>query len=108
MAIENLPLRLLVWKRGLYVSDPYRVCLGFELGRLRMHLYGREWRYVRRDVGRILARIWKREWAMWQCEGGRAPRARRGWTARQAERRMLVEELRYATQEADLPETETR
>jgi len=81
---------------GVRVSSPYRVGLGWELHRLRMHLRLRDWRGVRRSLPRLVRRLrFRADWAVWQCEGDPqlSARPRRGLTARVAERRMLAAEI---------------
>lgn len=90
---------------GLNVSQPYRVAIGWEVDQLCMHLAigrwrtapRRNWRAARRSARRLLRRLSIRaDWGIWQCEGTLSRRARRGLTARAAERRMLADEIRAA------------
>ncbi|MER7500472.1 hypothetical protein AB0L05_27820 [Nonomuraea pusilla] len=87
---------------GLTVTEPYRVGLGWDLERLRMHLATgrwwtaprRNWRGVRFTLKMMLKSAGRRSWwGIWQCEGTLCLRARRGLTARAAERRMLDDEI---------------
>jgi hypothetical protein len=101
----NITLRQTAKQLGLTVSEPYRVGIGWELHRLLMHLAigrwktapRREWRAARRSAWRLLRRLPIRaDWGIWQCEGTLGLPARRGMTARAAERRMLTDEINAA------------
>ena len=84
------------------VTAPYRTGIGWELGRLRVYLAGRNWRGVRRTAFNIIRRMrYRTDWALWQCEGESGLNVRRGWTARQAEQRMLTDEIRHALRLAE-------
>jgi hypothetical protein len=100
----NDDLRRTAAALDLTVSAPYRVALGWELDRLCMYLAVGRWRHAPRDwhaarcaLARIVRRLPHRDaWGIWQCEGTLSPRARRGLTARAAERRMLRDEIHQA------------
>ncbi|MET8866506.1 hypothetical protein ABZW11_26510 [Nonomuraea sp. NPDC004580] len=91
---------------GLTVTKPYRIGLGWDLERLCTHLalFGRwraaphrNWRGVRYTL-KLMAKSARRRswWGIWQCEGSLGLNARRGLTARAAERRMLRDEINAA------------
>lgn len=102
---RNADLRRIADQLGLTVTEPYRVGLGWDLDRLRLHLRigkgraapRRNWRGVRWTLklmgGSARRRSW---WGLWQCEGTISRHARRGLTARAAERRMLRDEINAA------------
>ncbi|MFI6819247.1 hypothetical protein ACIBG7_43150 [Nonomuraea sp. NPDC050328] len=91
---------------GLKVSRPYRVALGWDLNRLAMDLAigrwrrapTRNWGRARRTLARLLRSARHRSyWAIWQCEEETLGlSARRGLTARAAERRMLADAITHA------------
>lgn len=102
---RNTDLRHIADQLGLTVSDPYRIGLGWDLDRLRTHLRigkgrnapRRNWRGVRWTLKTMASSARHRSWwGLWQCEGMLSPRARRGVTARAAERRMLRDEITAA------------
>ncbi|MFI7468182.1 hypothetical protein [Nonomuraea sp. NPDC049646] len=94
----NITLRTTATQLGVTVHEPYRVGLGRDLDRLANRiLVGRDWRGVRCTLKDMAASARRRSWwGLWQCEGSLGLRARRGWTARKAEERMLRDEIHAA------------
>lgn len=103
--MSNADLRRIADQLGLTVTEPYRIGLGWDLDRLRVHLRigkgrhapRRNWRGVRYTLKLMTESARSRSWwGLWQCEGTLCRYARRGLTARMAERRMLRDEINAA------------